>query len=217
MRKYDLAIFDMDGTILDTLENLTDCTNYALDLSGYPHRTRKEVRSFVGNGRRKLVERAVPEGTPIESIDKVYNDFDDYFRLHSMDNTAPYDGILTLLENLRSKGIKTAVVSNKADYAVKELCDIHFNGLFDVMVGDREGIPQKPSPDSVIAVMKTLGVDKNRTVYIGDSDVDIMTARNAQLDMIITDWGFRDRDYLEKLGADIIVSDTKTLERLIIG
>lgn len=201
--RYKLAVFDMDGTILNTLEDLKNCLNYALHHNGYPERSLEEVRRFVGNGIRKLVERGVPEGTGTEQIDKVFEDFKVYYKVHCTDLTVPYEGIPALIKELRSKGVLTAVVSNKVDFAVQELVERFFNGLFDMAVGDREGIAKKPAPDSVFAVLDALHVEKQDAVYIGDSDVDIATAKNAGLDSIIVEWGFRDREFLEEKGARV--------------
>lgn len=204
--KYELAIFDMDGTILNTLDDLTDSLNYALVQSGYPKRTVREVKSFVGNGIRKLIERGAPEGTSENSMQNVHKRFTEYYKAHCTDKTRPYNGITELLMNLRKKGIRTAVVSNKADFAVHELCRQYFDGMFDMDMGEMQGIKKKPAPDMVNKVLAGLSVRRNKAVYIGDSDVDIATARNASIDLICVDWGFRDRDFLYKCGADIIVS-----------
>lgn len=212
--KYNLVIFDMDGTILNTLEDLTDSVNHALSDSGYPERTITEIKSFVGNGIRKLIERAVPDGTGTEDADKVYNTFTDYYKLHCADKTKPYDGIPKLLKDLRNFGCKTAVVSNKADYAVQELCRQYFDNMFDKAVGDRKGIQKKPAPDSVNEVLLKLDVKKEKAVYIGDSDVDIETALNAGIDCIIVDWGFRDREFLISKGAQTIVSSPEEILEL---
>lgn len=213
---YKLAIFDMDGTILDTLEDLKDSVNYALCECGYPERTYDEVRSFVGNGIRKLIERAVPDGTSLENIDNVHNAFTDYYKLHCADKTKAYDGIKPLISELRRNGIKTAVVSNKADYGVQELCREYFDGLFDYAVGEREGIRRKPAPDSVNEALKVLGFDKSEAVYIGDSDVDFETAENAGLPCISVLWGFRDEDFLRKIGAKTFVSKPSEILDIIL-
>lgn len=204
--KYELVIFDMDGTILNTLDDLTDSLNYALEQSGYQARTVSEVKSFVGNGIRKLIERGVPKEADTESIQTVHERFAQYYKIHCADKTRPYEGICELLVNLRKKGIKTAVVSNKADFAVHELCIKYFDDMFDIDMGEREGVNKKPSPDMINEVIDRLSVQRKKTVYVGDSDVDIETARNAGIDLICVDWGFRDRDFLHEHGADIIVS-----------
>ena len=169
--RYKLAIFDMDGTILNTIDDLAASLNYVLEKSGFPARTMDEVISFIGDGLRKLIERGVPEGTDSETVDKVLADFKEYYAVHCADKTAPYDGIIGLLENLRRNGCLTAVVSNKADDAVQELCRKYFDGLFDYAVGERSGILRKPAPDSVNEVLEKLNVSRGNAVYIGDSDV----------------------------------------------
>ena len=215
--KYTIAIFDLDGTILNTLEDLADSTNYALKTCGYPERTMDEVRQFVGNGIRKLMERAVPEGTPVEEIDRVHETFTAHYKVHCADKTRPYDGIMELLQNLKKDGCKLAVVSNKADYGVQELCKQYFDGVFDFAVGEREGIRKKPAPDSVNEVLKTLGCSRDRAVYIGDSDVDIQTAANAQMDHIIVEWGFRDIPFLIAKGAKVLVEKPEEILEIVEG
>ena len=215
--KYTIAIFDLDGTILNTLEDLADSTNYALKTCGYPERTMDEVRQFVGNGIRKLMERAVPEGTPVEEIDRVHETFTAHYKVHCADKTRPYDGIMELLQNVKKDGCKLAVVSNKADYGVQELCKQYYDGIFDFAVGEREGIRKKPAPDSVNEVLKTLGCSRDRAVYIGDSDVDIQTAANAQMDHIIVEWGFRDVPFLIAKGAKVLVEKPEEILEIVEG
>ena len=213
---YKLAIFDLDGTILDTLEDLADAMNYALGEHGYPGRTIEEVRRFVGNGIRKLIERAVPAGLAKEEIDRVHETLSAYYQQHCADKTRPYEGVLPLLERLRAAGCLTAVVSNKADAAVQPLCRRYYNGLFDYAVGERTGIRRKPDPDSVQEVLRRLQVEAADAVYIGDSEVDIQTAKNAGLDSIIVTWGFRDRDYLESQGGRRFVDRPEEIEQIIL-
>ncbi len=215
-KKIKLAVFDMDGTILDTLEDLQDSLNVTLEKMGYPKRTYEEVRSFVGNGIRKLIERAVPVGTQKEKIDQTFSLFMEYYALHCADKTKPYEGITTLLQHLKEKGLLTAVVSNKAHQAVVDLCEEYFDGLFDVAVGEQEGMAKKPAPDSVEYVLKQLGINKEDAVYIGDSEVDIATAKNSDLRAITVDWGFRDAEFLKQQGAEVIVSSTNELEKLLL-
>lgn len=203
--KYKLAIFDMDGTILNTIDDLADCMNYSLRRGGLPERTLKEVTSFVGNGIRKLVERAVPEGTSEEVIDETHRTFLEYYKDHSAIKTRPYDGINETIQKLRELGVKTAVVSNKADFAVHSLCDDYFDGLFDYELGDKEGLERKPHPAGVNLVLDTLGVSREEAVYIGDSEVDLQTANNAGLDVIMVGWGFREEDYILSLGAEYVI------------
>lgn len=214
---YKLAVFDMDGTILDTLEDLKDSTNYALEKCGYPMRTYDEVRRFVGNGIRKLIERAVPEGLTVEQIDRVHEVFTEHYKVHCADKTKAYDGIKPLLEKLRAGGVKTAVVSNKADYGVQELCKEYFDGLFDYAVGEREGIRRKPAPDAVNEALKVLGMSKSEAVYIGDSDVDFETAKNAELPCISVLWGFRDEEFLREKGATLFVHDPAEIYDIVMA
>ncbi len=214
--KYQAIIFDLDGTLLNTLEDLADSVNHVLKENDFPLRTLEEVRCFVGNGIRNLIERSVPQKTSIEIIDKVYQEFITYYKTHCMEKTKPYDGILTLLNNLKKSGCKTAVVSNKANYAVQILCEKYFNNLLDISFGEQEGIPKKPAPDLVYKALNTLHINPENAVYIGDSDVDIITARNANMEEIIVNWGFRDTDFLKNYGAKIIVSSPKEIEEIIL-
>lgn len=214
---YKLAVFDMDGTILDTLEDLKDSTNFALEKCGYPTRTYDEVRRFVGNGIRKLIERAVPEGLTVEQIDRVHEVFTEHYKVHCADKTKAYDGIKPLLEKLRANGVKTAVVSNKADYGVQELCKEYFDGLFDYAVGEREGIRRKPAPDAVNEALRVLGMSKSEAVYIGDSDVDFETAKNAELPCISVLWGFRDEEFLREKGATLFVHDPAEIYDIVMA
>ena len=203
--KYKIVIFDLDGTILNTLDDLADSTNYALKEHGMPERSVEEIRHFVGNGIRKLMERAVPQGTQEDEIVKVHSTFTEYYKEHCADKTRPYDGIKELIERIRSSGIKTAVVSNKADYGVQTLCRDYFPGLFDYAVGEREGIRRKPYPDSVNEVLRSFNVDRTEALYIGDSEVDIQTSANAGMDVCMVGWGFRDEEYLKAQGAKFVV------------
>ncbi len=215
--RYRLAVFDMDGTILNTLTDLKNALNHALRESGMPERTLDEVRCFVGNGIRLLIERGVPANTPVEKIDRVFDCFNRYYALHCADTTAVYDGINEAIAALRQKGVLTAVVSNKSDYAVQELCPRYFDGLFDYAVGVKEDIPKKPAPDMVEQVMRKLGVSRRDTVYIGDSNVDLQTAANTGIDCLSVDWGFRTREELVAAGASVILSNPTQLIPYIIG
>ena len=215
--KYKTAVFDMDGTILDTLSDLANAMNYELCKNGMPVRTIDEIRRFVGNGIQKLIERAVPVGTTSSTVDAIFVDFIDYYKTHCEIATKPYDGIESLLKNLKEAGLKTAVNSNKADAAVQILCERYFPNLFDCAVGEKEGIAKKPAPDSVNEILQQLGVPKHEAVYIGDSDVDFETARNAGLDFIGVDWGFRGKDFLRTCGAEKIAMNTEDVLRFIPG
>lgn len=202
---FDTAVFDMDGTVLDTLDDLTDSTYFALREMGFSLRSKDEVRSFVGNGIRLLIERAVPENTPIEEVDKCFEIFKAHYNAHSLDKTKPYDDIVDVLKELKRRNIKTAVVSNKIDCAVKELCETFFDGLFDCCVGEREGLKRKPAPDSVFAALDEIGAKKDGAVYIGDSEVDIATAKNSGLPCISVLWGFRSKELIQSLSPEYII------------
>lgn len=205
--RYKLVIFDLDGTILNTLDDLTNSLNYALLKSNLPKRKQDEVRSFLGDGIKKLVERGVPKCTSQETINTVLNDFIVHYKDHNSDYTKPYDGIINLLNILKEKGVLTAVVSNKADYAVQILCNNYFRNSFDVIVGEKPEVRKKPAPDAVLNVLDQLNISRQNAIYIGDSEVDILTAANAGMDCICVDWGFRTRDQLIKAGAKKIVSE----------
>ena len=214
---YKIAVFDMDGTILNTLTDLTNATNHALRVFGYKEHSIDEVRFFVGNGMAKLIERAVPEGTPPDDQAKVREEFLRYYRIHSADETGPYDGIRELLERLKAAGVRTAVVSNKPDAAVKDLVRTYFDGLFDASIGDKEGQRTKPAPDMCNSIFAELHAGPEGGVYIGDSDTDILTARNSGLDEILVSWGFRGRAFLEDHGAKVICDTPEEVYRLITG
>lgn len=206
-----LIIFDLDGTLLNTLEDLCDCVNYALCKSGMPQHTLEDVRMMVGNGIGKLIERAVPSTASESAIREVFDSFCSYYFEHCTDKTAPYDGIREMLITLKDAGCVTAVVSNKADFAVKALCEKFFVGILDYAVGERENVRRKPSPDSVFEVIRLSNSRVEDAVYIGDSDVDIQTARNAGIECISVDWGFRSRDFLLRANASRVVSSPQEL------
>ena len=209
--KYRLAVFDMDGTILNTLGDISASANFALRAEHMPERTMAEIRGFVGNGVRRLIELSVPSDASQEACERVYNAFAEHYRLHCADATAPYSGIVDLLSRLRAKGMHTAVVSNKPDDAVKALCARYFNGLFDEAVGVCAGVRPKPCPDAVCGVLDELHIERAEAVYIGDTEVDAATAENAGLDFIAVDWGFRERPLLEKQRAQLIASTASEL------
>lgn len=202
------VIFDLDGTLLNTLDDLADSTNYALSKFGYPARTIDEVRQFVGNGVAKLIERAIPEGKNNPNFEKCLAIFKENYAQNMYNKTAPYNGIIEMLSNLKSKGIKIAVVSNKFDLAVKELCKKYFEGFIDFAAGENEaqGIKKKPAPDTVISVLNEFNFASEDAVYVGDSDVDIMTAKNSKMPCISVTWGFRDEKFLLENGATILIN-----------
>ena len=209
---YETIIFDLDGTLLDTLDDLWAAVNAALKKFSLPLRTKEEVRSFVGNGIVKLMERSAGK-VDKEVFDGVLAEFKKYYGEHCEDNTKPYEGIMPLLEELKKRGIKTAVVSNKADFAVKKLAEGYFQGLLQEAVGENEegGIRKKPAPDSLLAVMQRLGAGTRSTVYVGDSEVDIQTAQNAGVECISVTWGFKDREFLVENGATLLIDEPKEL------
>ena len=215
--KYSTVIFDLDGTLLDTLEDLCDSTNFALSRFAYPERTLSEVRAFVGNGIGKLIERSLPNGMSNDDYSAVLEEFKAHYALNCNNKTKAYPGVYDMLDVLKTDGIKLAVVSNKVDSAVKALCERYFKGYFDVAVGEKEGVRRKPAPDSVIAAMGMLGAEKADTVYIGDSEVDVETAVNAGVSLIAVSWGFRDRDLLEKSGDFKIVDTVSEILELVLG
>ena len=210
--KYKLAIFDMDGTILSTLDDLANGVDYALSENGLPARSKQETRAALGRGVRFLIEQSVPDGLSDAEISKVEDDFLKYYKVHSMDNTKPYDGIVELIKEVRASGVKTAVVSNKIDSAVKELCANFFECAFDVAYGERPGIPRKPDPKPINSIIDEFGLSKSEVVYIGDSEVDLLTANNAKINHIIVTWGFRDRAFLERNGAKNLVESMEELK-----
>lgn len=203
---YNTYIFDLDGTLLSTLGDLAASCNYALRTNGMPERTVDEVRQFVGNGVKKLMERAIPGGLDNDKFDKTYADFRQHYMQHNLDTTKPYDGVMEMLEELHKQGKKVAVVSNKFYAATQELCCHFFGDLMPVAIGEREDIRKKPAPDTVLEAMRQLGAIAEGAVYIGDSDVDIDTARNSGMPCISVLWGFRDKEFLLEHGATTLVS-----------
>lgn len=205
---YKTFIFDLDGTLLDTIGDLAASVNYALRTNGMPEHSTDDVRRFVGNGVRLLMERAVPDGAANPLFDDAFADFRQHYMVHSLDTTRPYDGIPETLSELKSRGCRLAVVSNKFMSATQELIRHFFPDTIEVAIGEHEaeGIRKKPAPDTVFAALKQLGVGKEDAVYVGDSDVDILTARNSGLPCISVLWGFRDRDFLIQHGAKTLIS-----------
>lgn len=205
--KKDTIIFDLDGTLLNTLDDLASSTNFALEQFGYPHRTLDEVRNFVGNGVAKLIERAIPNGKDNLNFEKCLAVFKENYAKNMYNKTAPYQGILDMLSTLKSKKYKIAVVSNKFDLAVKELCKKYFPNLIDFAAGENEaaGIKKKPAPDTVLKSVKELNSSVEKSIYVGDSDVDIMTAKNSEMPCISVTWGFRSRNFLLEHGAEILI------------
>jgi len=213
--KYKAVLFDMDGTVLDTLEDLKSAVNRTLAEFHMPQLSLEQVRCYVGNGARRLIEQAVPAGSSDETVDKVLSWFKAYYERHCLIATGPYAGIIPLMERLKAQGIKMAVVSNKPDEAVKELAERFFPGLLELAAGQKDSVPRKPAPDMVELAMAQMGVSKAESVYVGDSEVDVLTAANAGLDCICVTWGFRTVAELEAAGAKTLVHTMEELEKEI--
>lgn len=213
--KKTTVVFDLDGTLLDTLQDLANAVNYALEQQGMPKRTLEEVRQFVGNGVRLLMIRAVPDGESNPLFEETFALFKEYYGEHCNDNTKPYAGVVELIETLKKKGYAVAIVSNKIDFAVKELNDLYFKGIVPVAIGEKEGIRRKPAPDMVFEALKELGKTKEEAVYVGDSDVDIETAKNAGMPCVSVLWGFRDKEFLAEHGAEYYAETAEDVLRYI--
>lgn len=211
MHKYKTYIFDLDGTLLSTLADLAASTNHALRTHHMPERSLDEVRRFVGNGVKKLMERAIPDGLNNPLFEETFATFRQHYMQHNLDTTQPYPGIMQLLEQLKAEGKNIAVVSNKFYAATRELCRHFFGDLVPVAIGEREDIRKKPAPDTVIEALRELGVDKEGAVYIGDSDVDIMTAKNSGMPCVSVLWGFRDKEFLLEHGATTLISQPEDM------
>ena len=209
------VIFDLDGTLLDTLDDLANAVNYMMRRYGFPERTRTAIRRFLGNGARDLMRRSVPANIEGEDFEKILAEYMEYYNAHSQILTKPYDGVLPLLEELKARGIKTAVVSNKPDMTVKGLCKEYFGDRLDFVLGDRPDIEKKPSADPILFAVKELGCE--RALYVGDSEVDILAAKNADLPCISLTWGFRDRDVLEEQGATHFAGNSNELKAQIFS
>ncbi len=203
--KYNTVVFDLDGTLLDTLSDLRASVNFALMKNNLPLRSTEEVRAFVGNGIRLLIERAVPENTDEKIIDKCFADFKEHYKMNSANKTKAYDGVIDMLQMLKAKGVKTAVVSNKADFAVKTLAKEYFSGLLSCAYGEREGVKRKPDPAGVFACIDEMGSTLSDSIYVGDSEVDVETAKNAGLPCVAVTWGFRDKGVLESMEPEYII------------
>lgn len=211
-----MVIFDLDGTLLDTLDDLCNSVNYSLRTNNFPERSLAEVRTFVGNGIRLLIERSVPEGTSKELIDKTFECFKTYYAVHCNDKTKTYPGVMDMLKELKKNGYKIAVLSNKAQYAVTKLCYIYFNNLLDDAVGARENVAKKPSPDALYICAENNNINLNNVIYVGDSDVDVATANNAGVRGIAVTWGFRSRELLIKCGAENLADNTDELLQILL-
>ncbi|MBR0040284.1 MAG: HAD family hydrolase [Oscillospiraceae bacterium] len=216
--KYQAVLFDMDGTVLDTLRDLNAAVNRALAEFGHPQQSLDETRRRVGNGSRRLLELSVPEGTDNAQIDRILAWYLPYYNAHSNDATRPYEGIPELMEALKDEGIPLAVVSNKPDRTVKELSAIHFPGLLEVSVGENEagGVRRKPWPDTLFAAASALGVEAGDCLYVGDSEVDVLTAARAGMDCASVLWGFRSREELTDAGAKLFFETPGALQNFLL-
>lgn len=213
--KYEAVIFDLDGTLIDTLEDLKDSINFALKQHGMPERSLEEVRSFVGNGVKKLVFRSVPENTSDELRESCLKAFKAHYITNSMNKTKPYSGICELIKKLKEKGVKLAVVTNKTQDAADGIMNEFFKDDFEIIIGQIDGVAQKPQPDGVWYAIEKLGASKQNSVYIGDSEVDCLTAKNSGISIIGVTWGFRGRRVLEENNADYIVDSPEEIIDII--
>ena len=202
MNKYTTIIFDLDGTLLDTLEDLKNAVNHVLAAHGYPIKTLEEIRKSVGNGTKVLLEKTVPDGSSNPLFNTINEEYQKYYLEHCNEKTGPYKGVREAMKQLKDKGYKMAIVSNKPDSAVKELRDKYFGEYLNVAIGDKEGRRRKPYPDSVFAAIEELGSDHDECIYIGDSEVDFLTAENSGLPCISCLWGFRTQEELMSNGVD---------------
>lgn len=214
-RRISTIVFDLDGTLLNTLEDLADSTNYALRQYGFAERTLEEIRAFVGNGVRKLIERALPEGAENPLFNSVFSCFKSYYVDHCMEKTGLYAGIPEMLHELKSAGYHMAIVSNKLQSGVDELYEHYFSDTVEVAVGERPELNRKPAPDMVLLALEKLGVSTDEAVYVGDSDVDVATARNSGLPCISVLWGFRDKEFLVQHGAHCFAQTPEEICRII--
>ena len=215
MKKKDTVIFDLDGTLLNTLDDLRDSVNAVMKKYGYPQHSLEQIRTFVGNGIGKLMERSVPGGRENEQFEQAFADFKSYYTDHCQIKTKPYYGVVDLMKCLSEQGFKLAIVSNKNDAAVKELNEIYFSRYTNAAIGERKGVRRKPAPDSVYAALDQLGSDIEKAVYIGDSDVDYETAVHCGMDCILVSWGFRDRELLESFDGAVVVDRCAEIRELL--
>ncbi len=215
--KYPLIVFDMDGTILNTLDDLMDATNFGLKKNGFPERTLEEVKWMVGRGMPRLIHSALPENHSEEDFNKVYKDFLDYYAEHDADKTCAYEGIADAAKALKDAGYIITVNSNKNDKDAVVLAEEYFPGLFHFVLGSRPDMEKKPAPDGVLYISKKYGIDISKVIFIGDSDVDFQTAKNAKVQFIGCHWGFRGADFLREQGAQVIAMTPAELPGIVAG
>jgi phosphoglycolate phosphatase len=213
--KYDTIIFDLDGTLLNTLDDLRDSVNYMLEKNGFPQRSLDEIRRFVGHGVRNLVQLALPKEVTEDELTHYLSEFKEHYSHNMQNKTRPYNDIKELLLLLNKKNYKIAIVSNKFDAAVKSLARDYFDNLIPVAIGESPEVKKKPAPDSVYTAVRELGVELKTTIYVGDSETDVQTAKNAGVPCIGVTWGFRDRDVLKEAGADYIIDKPMELFTII--
>lgn len=214
--RYKTVLFDLDGTLLDSLADLTASVNHILCKRGYPTRTEREVRTFIGNGVVHLLTRSLPAGKPQAEIDECVRDFKAHYDLHMRDRTAPFAGIMTLLDDLLAAGCQLGVVSNKMDPAVKSLCAEWFGARLSAAIGERAGVRRKPAPDTLLCAMSELGADPATTVYVGDGETDVQTAQAADVACISVTWGYRDRAQLAEAGATVFAETPEALRAQLL-
>jgi len=207
MKKYDTIIFDMDGTLLNTIGDIADSVNYILKKYGYPLRTYEEIRNFVGNGSERLMEQALPEGRNNPGFEKYLKEYKHYYLENNNNKTSPYEGVMELLEELTRKNYKIAIVSNKNDNNIKDLNRIYFSDYIKTAIGESKDMKRKPAPHMVFNALKELNSNIENSVYVGDSEVDIDTAGNAGIPCISVCWGFRDKEFLKKHGAEYLIDE----------
>ena len=215
--RYKAVLFDMDGTVLDTLDDLADSVNRSLREFGLPEVSRFQVGQSLGNGAKYLIRHCLPEGSDEALCEQVLAFYKPWYDAHCRIKTKPYDGILQLMVALRADGIRQAIISNKPDSAVQELAEAFFPGLMDVVIGESPAVKRKPSPDTVLAAASQMGLMASDCVYIGDTEVDLETARNAGMDCIPVSWGFRTEEQLRAAGAEEIIRSPEELKKKLLG
>lgn len=217
VKKYDAILFDLDGTLLDSLEDMKDSVNHVMREFGFPEHTTEEIRTFVGNGIRRLIERSVPEDTDPRTCEAALKVYRSYYNDHCMIKTKPYDGVPELLAALKKEGFAMAIVSNKNEEAVEEMREHYFGDLVPLAFGQSDAVPKKPDPSMVYAAADRLGIPKERCIYVGDSEVDIETAKNAGIDCITCLWGFREKEFLLAEGARVLAEAAEDIRRIVCG
>ena len=215
VKKYDAILFDLDGTLLDSLEDMKDSVNHVMREFGFPEHTTEEIRTFVGNGIRRLIERSVPEDTDPRTCEAALKVYRSYYNDHCMIKTKPYDGVPELLAALKKEGFAMAIVSNKNEAAVEEMREHYFGDLVPLAFGQSDAVPKKPDPSMVYAAADRLGIPKERCIYVGDSEVDIETAKNAGIDCITCLWGFREKEFLLAEGARVLAEAAEDILRVV--